>query len=55
MNHEAVKKQVAEKIWLHYFNERLYERGVINELERNKMNFKIENSKPLSGAKRIAT
>ena len=43
MMNENIKKQVAEKIWLHYFNQILFERGVINEIERNKMSFKIEN------------
>ena len=43
MTHNVKKQRVAEKIWLHYFNQELYKRGIINELERNKMTFKIEN------------
>ena len=43
--HDTVKQQVAEKLWLNYFNQTLYERGIINEHERNRMAFKIENTK----------
>ena len=35
------KEEVARKIWLGYFNRILYEKGLISELERNKMALKI--------------
>lgn len=33
----AYEKQVAEEIWLHYFNNYLLEHGVITEREHRKM------------------
>ena len=51
MTHDTAKQQVTEKLWLNYFNQTLYERGVITEVERNKMAFRIENAKPLPGKK----
>jgi len=42
---ENLKKQMAESIWLGYFNRVLFERGVITEAERNKMALKIEDRK----------
>lgn len=34
---ELLKQQVAEEIWLHYFNNVLYEKHLISEQERNRM------------------
>lgn len=34
---ELLKQQVAEEIWLHYFNNVLYEKHLITEQERNRM------------------
>lgn len=34
---ELRKQQVAEEIWLHYFNNVLYEKHLITEQERNRM------------------
>ena len=31
------KQRVTEEIWLHYFNEYLFQREVISESERNRM------------------
>ncbi|MBP1736241.1 MAG: hypothetical protein H6Q60_122 [Oscillospiraceae bacterium] len=31
------KKAVAEEVWLLYFNQTLFERGLITEQERNRM------------------
>ena len=39
------KKRVIEQIWLLYFNNILYGRGIISEKEKNKMALKIENRK----------
>ena len=36
------KRQVAEKIWLCYFNEYLYERGLMDEKTWNTMRIRIE-------------
>ena len=47
------KQAKASEIWLNYFNRHLYEKGIISELERNKMKILIEsrcraNSKEIS-------
>lgn len=38
----AQKKQEAAKLWLFYYNRVLYEKGIINEQERNRMTLKID-------------
>ena len=40
------KKHIAEQIWLHYYNDYLFGRGIITEQERNKILFKIDSRKP---------
>ena len=35
------KKKVAEEVWLDYFNEYLFEHGIIDEVTRNKLKIKI--------------
>lgn len=37
------KQAAAERIWLHYFNRFLFEKGLITESERNRMAVKINN------------
>ncbi len=37
------KEFISEYIWLNYFNQYLYEKGIINENERNKISNKIPN------------
>lgn len=49
---KSTKQSVAERIWLHYFNRCLFEKGLITENERNRMAVKINNRQ--SGAKRAA-
>lgn len=39
---EAQRKAVAERIWLHYYNRVLFEKGVISEEERNRMSSRID-------------
>ena len=39
------KEEVARQIWLNYFNQTLYEKGLITEQERNKMALLISNRK----------
>ena len=46
MAHETEKRQVAENIWLHYFNQELHKRSIITTLERNKMALKIDSRRP---------
>lgn len=35
-------QKVFEQLWLAYYNDALYEKGLITEEERNKMRLKIE-------------
>lgn len=39
---KANKRKAAEKNWLAYFNECLYEQGLIDEKTRNTMRVRIE-------------
>lgn len=41
MSVETEKKKTAEVVWLGYFNEYLFERGIIDEAMRNKLKIKI--------------
>ena len=43
---ENEKQSVIEKLWLIYFNDTLYEKGLITEAERNRMANKIHARKP---------
>lgn len=43
---EAEKQSVIEKLWLIYFNDTLYGKGLISESERNRMANKIHSRKP---------
>lgn len=38
---EQMKKRTAEMIWLHYFNEKLFEQKKIDETDRNKLRLAI--------------
>lgn len=42
---EQEKKSFAEKLWLEYFNQYLYEQNLITEMQRNRMALKIESRK----------
>lgn len=35
------KRSVAEQLWLHYYNQKLYDRGVITAEERDRMTNRI--------------
>lgn len=37
------RRSIMEQLWLTYYNDTLYEKGVINEDERNKMRIKIKS------------
>lgn len=43
---EYEKQSVIEKLWLIYFNDTLYEKGLITETERNRMANRIHARKP---------
>ena len=43
---EQQKKELAELMWLNYFNQTLYEKGLSSENERNKMKNNISRRKP---------
>lgn len=40
---EQKKECVLQKLWLTYYNDTLYEKGIITETERNKMRVMIKN------------
>lgn len=40
---EQQKESVMEKLWLTYYNDTLYAKGIITEDERNKMRIRIQN------------
>ena len=40
------KIYIAEQIWLHYYNDYLFGKGIITEDVRNKLRFKIDSRKP---------
>lgn len=44
-SNEQRRKETAARIWLSYYNRVLYEKGIITERERNKMELKISNWK----------
>lgn len=37
------RQHVIEQLWLTYYNDTLYAKGVITETERNRMRVKIKN------------
>ncbi len=39
------RKQMTEVIWLQYFNDYLYEQGIINASDRNKIRSRINVEK----------
>ncbi|MDR1703679.1 MAG: hypothetical protein LBS19_03200 [Clostridiales bacterium] len=45
------KRALSNEIWLDFFNQTLYEKGIISEVMRNKMRLKIEES-AVKGVKR---
>lgn len=46
MTNEQQKKAMAEKLWLNYFNQTLYEKGYITEAQRNRLKNMIDSRKP---------
>lgn len=43
---QKTRKEAAETIWLLYFNQTLFEKGLITETERNRMKLRIEARRP---------
>lgn len=43
---EAEKQNVIDKLWLQYFNDTLYDKGLISEDIRNRMRNQINRRKP---------
>ncbi len=40
---EQKKRLMAEQLWLHYYNQVLFDKGLISEQERNSMTIRINN------------
>lgn len=49
LSHEEQRKKVAEELWLNYFNQTLFESGLITEQMRNKMTSQICSRSSASG------
>lgn len=47
-SYEQQRTSLAEKLWLAYFNQYLYEEGMITESQRNKIKLKIDSRKASS-------
>ena len=45
---ELDMKALAEQLWLAYFNDYLFEHGVISESDRNRMAIEIKHRKPIN-------
>lgn len=45
LTEEQQRTSLAEKLWLAYFNQYLYEQSVITEVQRNRLALKIESHK----------
>ena len=43
---EQKKKEMAELMWLNYFNQTLFEKGIITENERNRIKNNISRRRP---------
>ena len=43
---EQQKKELAELMWLNYFNQTLYKKGIITESERNRIKNTISRRRP---------
>ena len=49
---EAEKQNVIDKLWLNYYNDTLFARGLISESDRNRMRNRISQRKPGRGLER---
>ena len=48
LSFEQQRRVVAEQIWLNFFNQTLYEQGIITESERNRVKNMISGRNPFS-------
>ena len=51
ISNEQKRIAMAEKLWLNYFNQTLFEKGYITETQRNRIKNMIESRKPSANAK----
>ena len=49
---EAEKQNVIDKLWLNYYNDTLFAKGLISESDRNRMRNRINQRKPRRGLER---
>ena len=47
------KRTIAEQIWLQYYNQVLFERGMITEEEHNRMANRINARNSMAGSRQI--
>ena len=45
LSKEQKRRSVAEQLWLHYYNQTLFDKGLITESERNRMTNRINARK----------
>ena len=45
LSNEQKRRSAAERLWLHYYNQTLFDKGLITESERNRMTNKINARK----------
>ncbi len=50
---KKTNRETAETIWLLYFNQTLFENGLIKESERNRMRLRIEARRPSAAGKNV--
>ena len=50
-NYESQKRMIAEQIWLKYYNQVLFEKGMITEEEHNRMINRINARNGMIGLK----
>ena len=51
MTNEQKRVAMAEKLWLNYFNQTLFEKGYITEPQRNRLKVLIDSRKPSANTK----
>ena len=51
MTNKQKRTAMAEKLWLNYFNQTLYEKGYITETQRNQLKNMIESHIPSANIK----
>jgi len=46
LSNEQKRRNVVEKMWLNYFNDQLYERGMITDTQHRQMKIQISGRRP---------